>query len=716
MKIRSALSAIGASTDQRVRRFRASEDGTVAYTFALIALPALALVGAGIEYQRFNGLQTELQQAADAAVLQIGSKLPNGALDAQTTMALNTANAAFGYRPNMTLWMNSGDVKQITAGQTWQVTVRAKTSTLASWVYKQGQVSMKATATATNYGVSSATPLEVALALDNTGSMINNMTDIKNAAKSLVQTVLGGGGGAARVSIVPYVAAVNPGLTSSSQIANYIDTTALNPWVGNWQRGAWLTYRNGCTPYWGPSSGGGGGGSSGAGSGGSGDARDIFDILKTIRNLAQETLGVTSAHAADVTAATAPYTTTTWRSPQSGYTFTYPVGFNTVGKDIWGLYSTGQCDWLANPDVVSPYELFKRIKTPSGGSVAWKGCVEARMTKEEQQWLNSNWGYSYTAKDLDVSEDAPTTADARTLFVPYFWPDEPDYSPYTWGYKAPGAYQPTAADRGFHNNYMADGTIPTTWGWRQFDSVDWDGGRRILKYSGANATIIQETPDSAGYTYGPNAGCPDEVLRLTNNQGSAINKINGLNFWQSGGTVIVEGLMWAWRSLSPNAPYADGAAYGTAGVTKAIVLMTDGINEMFDNGNNATGYNTANVSDYGAYGYLGDTRLWDAVKKDTTTTTSGLSTYADLSTFYDTRLKKACDAIKAKGIKIYTVTFNHAGFLTTAQQTAASNLLSYCASNTSSAFVATDASSLNTAFQTIASSAVAGKLKLIPNP
>lgn len=270
----------------------------------------MALVGAGIEYQRFNALQAQLQQAADAAVLQIGSKLPNGALDAQTTMALNTANAAFGYRPNITLWVNTGDVKQITAGQTWQVTVRASTATLASWIYKQGRMSTKATATATNYGVSSATPLEVALALDNTGSMINNMTDIKNAAKSLVQTVLNGGGGAARVSIVPYVAAVNPGLTSSTQIANYIDTTALNPWVGNWQRGAWLTYRKNCNLNWGPSSGG-GGGSSGAGSGGSGDARDIFDILKTIRNLAQETLGVATAHAADVTAATAPYTTST---------------------------------------------------------------------------------------------------------------------------------------------------------------------------------------------------------------------------------------------------------------------------------------------------------------------------------------------------------------------------------------------------------------------
>ncbi len=708
-----ALTNLRAAAAAIVRRFSSNESGASAAMFAVAVVPAVALVGSAIEYQRFNGLQAELQQAADQAVLQIGSKLPNGSQEAQKALALVAGRAAFGYRPGVTITDNDVDVRQITPGQTWQVTVRAKAPTLASWIYRTSQVSMKATSTATNYGVSSATPLEVALALDNTGSMSNNMDDLKTAAKSLVQTVLNGGGGAARVSIVPYVAAVNPGLTDSTSVANYIDTTALNPWVGNWERYAWLTYRNNCSLYWGPpSGGGGGGGSSGAGSGGSGDARDIFDILKTIRNLAQEVIGVTSAHA-DVTAATAPYSTSTWRSPQSGYSYTYPTGFGVVGKDMWGQYSTGGCDWLSNPSVVSPYDLFKRIKDQNGGTVSWKGCVEARMTKDEQGWLNNNWGYSYATKDMDVTDDAPTTADARTLFTPYFWPDEPDYSPVNWNYVAPGAYSSTTT-KGFHNNYLSDGTIPTTWGWRQFDQIDWDAGRRILKYNGANAAIIQETPDSSGFTYGPNAGCPDSVLRLTSNQGNAISKINGLKYWQSGGTIISEGLMWAWRSLSPNAPYADGAAYGTAGVTKAIVLMTDGINEMIDNGNNASDYNTANVSDYGAYGYLGDTRLSSAVKNPSGG--NGVSTYTQLASFYDARLLQACTNIKAKGIKIYTVVFNHAGFLTSAQQTAAANLLQQCASDSNYAFVATNASSLNTAFQTIANSAVAGHLKLIQNP
>ena len=236
-----ALARILSATNAIVRRFSSNDSGASAAMFAIAVVPAVALVGSAIEYQRFNGLQAELQQAADQAVLQIGSKLPNGELSAQKALALTAGQAAFGYRPGVTLSVNEADVKQITAGQTWQVTLRAKAPTLASWIYRSSQVSLKATSTATNYGVSSATPLEVALALDNTGSMSNNMDDLKTAAKNLVQTVLNGGGGAARVSIVPYVAAVNPGLTDSTSVANYIDTTALNPWVGNWERYAWLT-------------------------------------------------------------------------------------------------------------------------------------------------------------------------------------------------------------------------------------------------------------------------------------------------------------------------------------------------------------------------------------------------------------------------------------------------------------------------------------------
>lgn len=679
-------------------RLRRDKSGTVTVLFTVAAIPTLGLMGAAIDYGRGTSMVAQARAAADAAVLAAGAQATATQATRQT-VASSTVSAYFGSQASkLNLSVTETDVSP----GLYQVTVSGSMPTLVSKILGKTHMSFNVTSRATTNGVSATKPLEMALALDNTGSMSANMADLKSAANTLVDTVMGAGGGAARVSVVPYVAVVNPGLTDSASIASYIDTTGLNPFNAGWQRGAWLTWGSAsCSqPNWGS-----GGGSGGTGSGGSGDARDILDILKPIRNLAMELFGVKSAHA-DVTPNTkSPFTTSNWKSNKTNKTYKMPAGFQGVQKDIWGAYSTGGCDWLANPNTISNYDLFARVKNPSNVAVAWKGCVEARLSTTEQTWLNSNWGASLAAsKNYDISEDAPTSSDAASLFVPYFAPDEPDYSPFTWNSVSPGAY--SASNQGFHNNYLSDGSINNTWGWHALDSnLWWGAGQFILKYDGSTkAAIIQETPDSNGYTYGPNMGCPDPVLRLTNVKADVTTKINGLKYWQSGGTIISEGLMWAWRTLSPNAPYSDGQPYATSGLQKVIVLMTDGVNELIDNGNNATSYNSASLSDYSAYGYLGGVRLWSA---------NNVQTYAGFKTLMDNRLLAACTAAKNAGVVIYTVVFNHTGYLTTQQQTDAQNLLKSCASSTSKSYVATDSTTLSSAFSAIAVSATAGTLRLV---
>ena len=702
---RTKLTNLLAST----ARFRDDSRGNLSVIFSVVAIPALALVGASIDYTRSTGVISQAQAAADAAVLAAGAQA--GATQAaRQTIATSTANGYFGAgasKLNMTI--TETDVSP----GLYEVTITGSMPTIVSKVLGKSRMQFSVTSRATTNGVSDSKPLEMALALDNTGSMSANMADLKSAALTLVDTVMGSGGGAARVSIVPYVAAVNPGLTDATSVASYIDTQMANPFNGIWQRGAWLTYGKPCgSPYWG--GGGGGGGGGGAGSGGTGDARDIIDILKPIRHLAMELFGVSSAHAEDVTPNTVPpLTTKSWKSPNSGQTYTIPKGFETVTKDKWGAYSTGGCDWLANPGTVSHYELFKRVKNPAGGTVSWKGCVEARLSKKEQQWVNSHWGWGLSAsKDYDISEDAPVAGDTASLYVPYFAPDEPDYSPYTWAYVAPGAY--SAANKGFHNNYLKDGgklsssdqgSIPNSWNWKQLGQFDWSGGQYLLKYDGTtNAAVIQETPDANGYTYGPNMGCPDPILRLTNVKADVTAKINNLKYWQSGGTIISEGVAWAWRTLSPNKPFADGKPYATTGLQKVIVLMTDGVNELIDNANNASGYNSAHVSDYSSYGYLGGARLWSV---------NNIQTYSGFQTHLDNRVKDACTAAKNAGVIIYTVTFSHTGYLTSSQQAAAQNLMRNCASKTTYSYVATDSATLQSAFSAIAVSATSGTLRLV---
>ena len=679
------------------QRFIRRDDGSVAVLASIAIIPVLAAVGGAIEFNRLNSVKVAAQAAADTAVLAAASKA-NLSQSERQAIAAGAVNAIFGARASV---LGLQTVETDVSTGLYEVKITGYAPSVVQKLIGLDRLNFSVTSRATTSGVSAARPLELALALDNTGSMSNNMGDLKAAAKSLVDAVMGAGGGAARVSVVPYVAVVNPGLTDAASVANYVDTTAVNPFNGIWYRDWQVTQGAGCTPNWGGSSGG--GSSGGAGSGGTGDARDILDILAPIRRMAQELFGVTPAYAADVTANTvAPLTMQSWTSPATGRTYQLPMGFYALDANF---PNNGACDWFKQPTIVSQYELFKRTRDQNGNPVAWKGCVEARISKVEQTWLNTNNGWSFPATvDYDVTDTPPTSSNPLSLFVPYFWPDEGDYSPYNnYAAVAPGPY--SAATQGFHNNYLADGQLPASWGWEPLPVAEWGAGSWLLKYDGATkAAIIRETPDAAGYTYGPNAGCPDPVLRLTNNKSTVTTKIDNLSYWQSGGTIISEGLMWAWRTLSPNAPYNDGAAYGTTGVQKVIVLMTDGVNELIDNGNNAASIITRNISDYSAYGYLGDQRLWNANK---------LNGYGDFNKLMDNRLLAACANAKTAGVKIYTVMFNHAGYLTTTQQAAAQTLLGQCASQTNYAYTATDATSLTAVFTAIGASASGSGLRLV---
>lgn len=674
-------------------RFLQSRDGSVAMLLGLSLIPLMLAAGGAIDYGRLSMAKSQLQKAADTAVLAAGAKSKLTQLDRQK-IATNVATTSLGakaqsYAVNI--------VETEPSAGTFEVKLTATVPTTVMKVAGITSNVVSVTSQAKIFGATATKPLEIALALDNTGSMIGNMVDLKLAANQLVDTVMDAGGNV-RVSVVPYVAAVNPGLTDMSMV----DTTATTPWNGVWQRGVYIAYDTGCVQNWGtpPSSGG-------AGAGGSGDGNDIIDILNPFRRIAGELFGITAAHA-DVTPSTAaPMSTIDWTSPATGKTYKVPTGWsanlpyfvNPVPRGAGS--STGGCEWLANPHTVSHYDLFHRIPKPNGDPAQWKGCVEARTSLAEQTWINANWGATAPGTtDYGASDAPPVAGDPLSTFTPYFWPDEPDYSPFTLGSVAAGPY--SATSQGFHNNYLREVNLPPGWGWTI--NTGWAASQWIHGYDGVTrAAIIQETPDGEGRTYGPNAGCPDAVLRLTNDKSTVKNKINNLKYWMSGGTIISEGLAWAWRSLSPNAPYADGKPYNTPGVQKVIVLMTDGVNELFDNGNNATTLTTNNISDYSAYGYLGAWRL---------AATNNIKTYAAASAFFDERLLTACANAKAAGVKIYTVTFNHGGFLTTAQQNHAADMLRQCASQPDFSYLATDSGSLVSAFTSIALSATATPLRL----
>ncbi len=217
--------------------------------------------------------------------------------------------------------------------------------------------------------------------------------------------------------------------------------------------------------------------------------------------------------------------------------------------------------------------------------VNWKGCVRAR--------LGGN----------DLTDAAPG-AGSNTQFTPYFAPDEPT---------------------GYSNNYLSGSNE---------------------KYHDYNFYANNPTPTApAPSGSGPNSGCPDAKIQpLTNVKATITGAINTMG--HNGGTVVPEGLAWGWRVVSPDAPFTEGAGYDDHTTIKAIILMTDGINDV------GGGSNPTYGSIYNAYGYADNGHIGQ---------TNGSNAELTLNSYTTT----LCGRIKAAkgtngadpGIVIYTVGF-----------------------------------------------------------
>ena len=128
-----------------------------------------------------------------------------------------------------------------------------------------------------------------------------------------------------------------------------------------------------------------------------------------------------------------------------------------------------------------------------------------------------------------------------------------------------------------------------------------------------------------------------------------------------GNTVIPAGLLWGWRVLSSTEPFTEGAAYNDEKWVKAIVLLTDGDNDV------SQGSNGFDKSVYNAFGFAKNGHLGN---------TNGSNAEATL----DTKTLAVCTAIKnvsrnaggEENIQLYTIGFQ----VTSASQT----LLTSCAS------------------------------------
>lgn len=168
--------------------------------------------------------------------------------------------------------------------------------------------------------------------------------------------------------------------------------------------------------------------------------------------------------------------------------------------------------------------------------VPWKGCIRART------------------ENFDATDEPPNPANSDTLFTAFFAPDEL---------------------AGNNNNYINGDTQ------KKKNSNHYKNNKGQFSSSG------------------PNTGCPDSaVLPLTNVKTTILGAINSMR--ADGFTVIPEGAAWAWRLISPGEPFATGAPYSDQETIKAVIILTDGENQVQPGGNGEY------KSLFTAYGYAGD--------------------------------------------------------------------------------------------------------------
>jgi len=207
-------------------------------------------------------------------------------------------------------------------------------------------------------------------------------------------------------------------------------------------------------------------------------------------------------------------------------------------------------------------------------------------------------------------------------------------------------------------------------------------------YDAAKSSTVLADPANGNASTGPNLGCPTAITPLTNVKATLTPAINAMQAWSRGGTLSDVGMAWGLRVLSPEPPFTEGLPWGTPKWSKAVILMTDGDN-LFYKLTSTTGGNKVNSavnSDYGAYG-----RLDELGRIGTTNATTAKGVI-------NTRLTSVCNAMKAKNIIVYTVTF------TSGINQATKDIYKACATDASKYFDSPSQSELKSAFRAIATS------------
>ncbi len=653
---------------------------------AVSLLLLAALMGSGVDLSRAYRAKNRLQSACDAAVLAGRRAETNQGFDATArSQAMNFFAANFD------------DVRQDTVntvfapysddnGETVKATASTTSNNMIMKMFGFAQVDLAVECQA-SMGVGNS---DVIMVLDTTGSMEYDMAGstqnnyrinaLRTAMKNFyatVKTATTGTNARVRYGFVPYSSAVNVGQVLLDTNPDYL--------ADNW------TYQT-RDPYY----------------------RDVqvFDHWgdevsspasvspqETAESLTSNWANASSANYSSNSCASARPPATNWTAsgnPTPGSSVSYPNGkrvttYTSRQREIRTNYRCYQTNINKN----NSYAVQSRGEERYVTSTVRYGVQDPVYRTDK---VFDHWDYYAKSRDTSVYK---TFTNVTTLIgetsgqpsnITSRWRgcvQEPTTVPASsFSFSSITGLTPDGA-QDLDIDHIPGGEDSTRWG-PMWPAMTY---QRKVAYNGnwylttANTTA-GDAMTSTNSTWWP---CPTASKLLASMSQSAFNAYAD-SLTTSGGTYLDIGMAWGGRFISPDGIFGDlvnEPPDNGAEVSKHIIFMTDG--DMAPNLNTLTSYGME---------YFDRKTTPDGVNYGNPLA-SGLHSNSDDIARHSSRFRAVCKSIRAKGIRIWTISFKSGS---------PSADLAACASDNSS-FNASNATQLNAAFQEIAKQV--GELRIV---
>ncbi len=217
------------SVSRKFEAFRHHAGGGVAIIFAMSAVVMILVGGVALDYERFDRVQSSLQEALDSALLAAANSGDTSNSNIDSIIANFLSVNWSSKNPNIKVKYNY----QVSADGV--ITGKAHAVMKTTLLALAGRSRMNVDVT--SQVVRANTALELALVLDTTGSMNSNnrMVELKKAATDLVKDLVKVGGNNVRIAIVPYANYVNIGTVYKDQTwldTSVTATSSSSKWYG----------------------------------------------------------------------------------------------------------------------------------------------------------------------------------------------------------------------------------------------------------------------------------------------------------------------------------------------------------------------------------------------------------------------------------------------------------------------------------------------------